>query len=164
MEGNLSLLTKDKKIFKLSKKAGILSELLKGMKDIPEDFKIPLPEDISSETIEKIINYLIHFNGNPPKEIAKPLYITDMKKITDEFSADFVDKLKIEELVDIISASHYLKINSLVNLCCAKIVSLCKGKNEEDIFKIFGVPKDYFKPEDKEKIKEDNKWIDEVFQ
>ena len=164
MEGNLSLLTIDKKIFKLSKKAGILSELLKGMKDIPEDYEIPLPEDISSETIEKIINYLIHFNGNPPKEIAKPLYITDMKKITDEFSADFVDKLKIEELVDIISASHYLKINSLVNLCCAKIVSLCKGKNEEDIFKIFGVPKDYFKPEDKEKIKEDNKWIDEVFQ
>ena len=164
MEGYFRLQTKDKKIFKVTKKAAVLSELLKGMKGIPDSYDIPLNDDISSQTIEKIINYLIHFNGNPPKEIAKPLYITDMKKITDEFSADFVDKLKIEELVDIIHASHYLKINSLVNLCCAKIVSLCKGKNEEDIFKIFGVPKDYFKPEDKEKIKEDNKWIDEVFQ
>ena len=38
-----------------------------------------------------------------------------MKKITDEYSAEFVDKLNIEEIVDLISASHYLKINSLLN-------------------------------------------------
>ena len=164
MEGHFNLQTKDKKIFKLSKKAGFLSELLKGMKDIPENYEIPLNDDISSQTVEKIINYLVHFDGNPPKEISKPLYLTDMKKITDEYSADFVDKLKIDELVDMISAAHYMKINSLLDLCCAKMVSLCKGKNEEEIFNIFGIPKDYFKTEDKEKIKENNKWIDEVFQ
>ena len=164
MEGYFSLQTKDKKIFKVSKKAAVLSDLLKGMKDIPDTYDIPLNDDINSQTIEKIVNYLVHFDGNPPKEISKPLYITDMKKITDEYSADFVDKLTIEELVDMISAAHYMKINSLLNLCCAKMVALCKGKNEEEIFKVFGVQKDYFKPEDKEKIKENNKWIDEVFQ
>ena len=163
MEENFKISTKDKKEFLLSKKASVLSELLNGMKDIPGVTEIPL-NDINSDTMERIINYLTHFDGNVPKEIAKPLYYTDMKKITDEYSAEFVDKLNIEEIVDLISASHYLKINSLLNLCCAKIVSLCKGKNEEDIFKIFGVPKDYFKPEDKEKTKESNKWIDEVFQ
>ena len=164
MEGNFTLQTKDGKIFKLTKKAAILSDLLKGMKDLPEDLVIPLNDDISSQTIEKIVNYLVHFNGISPKEISKPLYITDMNKITDEYSAAFVDKLKIDELVDMISAAHYMKIKSLLNLCCAKMVSLCKGKNEEDIFNIFGVPKDFFKPEVKEKIKENNKWIDEVFQ
>ena len=136
MEGYFSLQTKDKKIFKISKKAAVLSELLKGMKDIPDTYDIPLNDDINSQTIEKIINYLVHFDGNPPKEISKPLYITDMKKITDEYSADFVDKLTIEELVDMISAAHYMKINSLLNLCCAKMVALCKGKNEEEIFNI----------------------------
>ena len=105
-----------KKIFKVSKKAAVLSDLLKGMKDIPDTYDIPLNDDINSQTIEKIINYLVHFDGNPPKEISKPLYITDMKKITDEYSADFVDKLTIEELVDMISAAHYMKINSLLNL------------------------------------------------
>ena len=164
MEGYFSLQTKDKKIFKVSKKAAVLSDLLKGMKDIPDTYDIPLNDDINSQTIEKIINYLVHFDGNPPKEISKPLYITDMKKITDEYSADFVDKLTIEELVDMISAAHYMKINSLLNLCCAKMVALCKGKNEEEIFKVFGVPKDHFKPEDNEKIQENNNWIDEVFQ
>ena len=164
MEGNFSIQTKNKKIYKLSKKAAVLSELLKGMKEIPEDLVIPLNNDINSETLEKIIEYLVHFDGNPPREISRPLYMTDMKKITDEYSADFVDKLKIEELVDMISAAHYMKINPLLDLCCAKMVSLCKGKNEEEIFNIFGIPKDYFKPEDKKKIKENNSWIDEVFQ
>ena len=164
MEGNFSIQLKNNKIYKLSKKAAVLSELLKGMKEIPEELVIPLDNDINSETLEKIIEYLVHFDGNPPREISKPLYMTDMKKITDEYSADFVDKLKIEELVDMISAAHYMKINSLLNLCCAKMVALCKGKNEEEIFKVFGVPKDHFKPEDKEKIKENNRWIDEVFQ
>ena len=163
MEGHFKLLSKDKKIYKLSKKAAILSEFFKGLKELPDDSEIPLNNDISSQTIERIINYLNHFDGNPPKEISKPLYMTDMKKITDEYSANFVDKLNIEELVDMISAAHYMKINCLLNLCCAKMVSLCKGKSEADIFDIFGVPKDYFKPEDKEKIKENNKWIDEVF-
>ena len=164
MEGNFSIQTKNKKIYKLSKKAAVLSELLKGMKEIPEDLVIPLNNDINSETLEKIIEYLVHFDGNPPREISKPLYMTDMKKITDEYSADFVDKLKIEELVDMISAAHYMKINPLLDLCCAKMVSLCKGKSEEEIFDIFGIPKDCFKPEDKKKILENNRWIDEVFQ
>ena len=164
MEGNYSLQTKDGKIFKLSKKAGVLSELLKGMKDLPEELSIPLNDDLSPKTIEKLIDYLVHFNGVEPKEIPKPLYITDMKKITDEYSAKFVDELKIDELVDMIAAAHYMKINSLLNLCCAKMVSLCKGKSEEEIFNIFSIPKGYFTPEAKEKIKENNKWIDEVFQ
>ena len=165
MEGHFKLLLKkEKKIFKLSKKSAVLAQFFRKKRNIPEDSEIPLDDDINSQTLEKIINYLNHYDGNPPKEIPKPLYVTDMKLITDEFSADFVDKLNMEELVDMISAAHYFKIDPLLDLCCAKMIALCKGKGEEDILKLFDIPKDYFKPEDKEKIKEDNKWIEEVFQ
>ena len=163
MEGNFSIQLKDGKIYKISKKAAELSEMLKGMKEIPEELPIPI-ENVDSNTIEKIIEYLLHFNGVMPKEIQKPLLNTDMKKITDEWSADFVNKFTIEELVNIIATAHYLKINCLLNLCCAKMVSLCKGKSEEDIFKVFGVPPNYFSQEKKEQIKENNKWVDEIFQ
>lgn len=163
MEGNFSIQLKDGRIYKISKKAAELSEMLKGMKEIPEELPIPL-ENTESNTIEKIIEYLLHFNGNIPKEIQKPLISTDMKKITDDWSADFVNKLRIEELVNIIAASHYLQINCLLNLCCAKMVSLIKGKTEDEIFKVFGVPPNYFSKEKKEQIKENNKWVDEIFQ
>ena len=163
MEGNFSIQLKNGEIYKISKKAAELSEMLKGMKEIPEELPIPI-ENADSKTIEKIREYLLHFNGNKPKEIQKPLVSTDMKAITDEWSAAFVNKLRIEELVNIIAASHYLQINCLLNLCCAKLVSLCKGKSEEEIFKVFGVPPNYFSKEKKDQIKENNKWVDEIFQ
>lgn len=163
MEGNFSIQLKNGEIYKISKKAAELSEMLKGMKEIPEELPIPI-ENTDSKTIEKIREYLLHFNGNQPKEIQKPLLSTDMKAITDEWSAAFVNKLRIEELVNIIAASHYLQINCLLNLCCAKLVSLCKGKSEEEIFKVFGVPPNYFSKEKKDQIKENNKWVDEIFQ
>ena len=162
MEGNFTILLNDGKITKLSKKAADLSEMLKGMKIIPEEEQIPLETD--SNTFEKIKEYLEHFDGNSPPEIQKPLKSTDMKNNTDEWSANFVDKLTIKELANLISASHLIHINSLLNLCCAKLVSLCKGKSEEEIFKTFGVPENYFAPEKKEKIKENNKWIEGIFQ
>ena len=162
MEGNFTIILNDGKITKLSKKAADLSEMLKGMKIIPEEEQIPLETD--SNTFEKIKEYLEHFDGNSPPEIQKPLKSTDMKNNTDEWSANFVDKLTIKELANLISASHLIHINSLLNLCCAKLVSLCKGKSEEEIFKTFGVPENYFAPEKKEKIKENNKWIEGIFQ
>ena len=33
----------------------------------------------------------------------------------------------MEELVDMISAAHYFKIDPLLDLCCAKMIALCKG-------------------------------------
>ena len=162
MEGNFTIILNDGKITKLSKKAADLSEMLKGMKIIREEEQIPLETD--SNTFEKIKEYLEHFDGNSPPEIQKPLKSTDMKNNTDEWSANFVDKLTIKELANVISASHLIHINSLLNLCCAKLVSLCKGKSEEEIFKTFGVPENYFAPEKKEKIKENNKWIEGIFQ
>ena len=162
MEGNFTIILNDKKITKLSKKAADLSEFLKGMKNITEEEQIPLETD--SNTFEKIKEYLEHFDGNSPPEIQKPLKSTEMKNNTDEWSANFVDKLTIKELANLISASHLININSLLNLCCAKLVSLCKGKSEEEIFKTFGVPENYFTTEKKELIKANNKWIEDIFQ
>ena len=159
MEGNVSIQSKEGKIYKVSRKAAILSEM---MKEIPEDCAIPLNED--SKTIEKIIEYLEHFKGNNPKEIQKPLLSTEMKEITDEWSAKFIDNLTIEELVNLTAAAHYIQLNCLLNLCCAKMVALCKGKSENEIFKVFGVPLDYFSAEKKAQIKETNAWVDEIFQ
>lgn len=163
MEGNFNIELKDGKIYKISKKAAELSDLLRGMKSIPGDVLFPI-ESSDSKTVLKTIEYLVHFDGKFPQEIEKPLLSKEMKNITDEWSAQFVDNLSIDELVNIIALSHYLQINCLLNLCCAKMVSLCKGKSESEIFNIFGVSADYFSPEKKEQIKENNKWVDEIFQ
>ena len=83
-----------------------------------------------------------------------------MKNLTDEWSSNFIDKMSMEELVNLTVAANYMGINCLLDLCCAKIASLCKDKSEEDIFKIFNI-NETFTEEEKNKIKEENKWIEE---
>ena len=157
---NIKLITKENKEIEISKKAAELSDLLKGaMNDFPNEEKFPLNE-IDEKSIEKVRDYLTHYNGVAPAEIEKPLTQNEMKNVTDQWSADFVDKLSIEELVNLTVAANFMGINSLLDLCSAKIASMCKDKNEEEIFKTFGITEP-FTEEEKKKIKEENKWIDE---
>ena len=160
MEENIKLITKEGKEIEISKKAAELSELLKGaMADYPEDGSLPLNE-VDEKSAEKIKEFLTHYNGQPPTEIEKPLTQNEMKNVTDEFSATFVDKLTIEELVNLTVAANYMGINCLLDLCCAKIASMCKDKTEEEVMKTFNI-NEPFTEEEKKKIREENKWIDE---
>ena len=159
-ESTIKLVIKEGKEIELTKKAAELSEVLKtAINDYPNEASFPL-EDIDEKNGEKIKEFLTHFNGVAPAEIEKPLTSNEMKNLTDEWSANFVDKMSMEELVNLTVAANYMGINSLLDLCCAKVASLCKDKNEEEIFKTFNIT-EQFTEEEKNKIKEENKWIDE---
>ena len=159
-ESIIKLVTKDGKEIEITKKAAELSELLKaGINEYPNETSFPLNE-LDEKNAEKIKEFLTHFNGAAPAEIEKPLTSNDMKSLTDEWSAGFVDKMSMEELVNLTVAANYMGINSLLDLCCAKVASLCKDKSEAEIFKTFNIT-EQFTEEEKNKIKEENKWIDE---
>ena len=160
MEDSIKLVTKEGKEIEITKKDAELSELLKSaINDNPKESSFPLNE-LDEKSGEKIKEYLSHFNGVAPPEIEKPITSNEMKNLTDEWSANFVDKMSMEELVNLTVAANYMGINSLLDLCCAKVASLCKDKNEEEIFKTFNIT-EQFTEEEKNKIKEENKWIDE---
>ena len=159
-DSSIKLVTKDGKELEITKKQAELSELLKqAINDYPKEVSFPLNE-IDEKNGEKIKEFLTHFDGVAPAEIEKPLTSNDMKTLTDEWSANFVDKMPLEDLVNLTVAANYMGINSLLDLCCAKIASLCKDKSEEEIFKTFNIT-ETFSEEEKNKIKEENKWIDE---
>ena len=157
---SIILVTKEGKEIEIPKKSAELSELLKGaMTDFPNEAKIPLNE-MDEKIGEKIKEYLTHFNGNPPAEIEKPLTSNDMKNITDEWSANFIDKMSLDEVTNLTVAANYMGINSLLDLCSAKIASLFKDKSEEEVLKEFNI-KEPLTEEEKNKIREENKWIEE---
>ena len=160
MEDSIKIVTKEGKEIELTKKEAELSELLKGaIVDNPNETSFPLNE-LDEKCAEKIKEYLDHLNGVAPPEIEKPITSNEMKNLTDEWSANFVDKMTMEELVNLTVASNYMGINCLLDLCCAKVASLCKDKSEDDIFKTFNI-NETFTEEEKNKIKEENKWIEE---
>ena len=156
----IKIVIKDEKEIEITKKQADLSEVLKNsINENPKDSSFNLKE-IDEKTGEKIKEFLTHFDGVPPAEIEKPLTSNEMKNLTDEWSANFIDKIPLEDLVNLSVAANYMGINSLLDLCCAKIASLCKDKSEEEIFKTFNITEPLTE-EEKNKIKEENKWIDE---
>ena len=160
MEDSIKLITKEGKEIEITKKEAELSELLKAaINDNPKETSFPLNE-LDEKSAEKIKEYLNHLNGVAPPEIEKPIISNEMKNLTDEWSSNFIDKMSMEELVNLTVAANYMGINCLLDLCCAKIASLCKDKSEEDIFKTFNI-NETFTEEEKNKIKEENKWIEE---
>ena len=144
----------------LSKKSCELSELLKSaINDYPTETSYPLNE-LDEKNAELIKEFLSHFNGEAPKEIEKPIQSNEMKNLTDEWSSNFIDKIPLEDLTNLTVAANYMGINSLLDLCCAKVATMCKDKNEDEILKMFKIS-ETFNEEEKNKIKSENKWIEE---
>ncbi len=52
-----------------------------------------------------------------------------------------------------------MEITCLLDLCCAKLASMCMDKSEEELYQTFGI-EDKFTPEEREKLKEENQWLD----
>ena len=156
----IKLITKEGKEIEITKEAAELSELLKQtINDFPDEEKFPINE-VDEKTAEKVKEYLSHFNGTAPPEIEKPLKSNNMKNVTDEWSANFVDRMSLDDIINLDVAANYMGINSLLDLCSAKIASFFKDKSEEEIMKEFNIKKP-FTEEEKNKLKEENKWIEE---
>ena len=156
----IKIITKEGKEFTLSKKSCELSELLKSaINDYPTETSYPLNE-LDEKNAELIKEFLSHFNGEAPKEIEKPIQSNEMKNLTDEWSSNFIDKIPLEDLTNLTVTANYMGINSLLDLCCAKVATMCKDKNEDEILKMFKIS-ETFNEEEKNKIKSENKWIEE---
>jgi hypothetical protein len=69
---------------------------------------------------------------------------------------DFVD-VDQEVLFELILAANYMDVKALLDLCCAKVASMMKGKPAEAIRKTFNIVND-FTPEEEEAIMAENKW------
>ena len=87
------------------------------------------------------------------KEIEKPLKSPNMGEVVDEWDAAFVT-IDQEMLFELILAANYMDIKSLLDLTCAKVASMIKGKTPEEIRKTFNIVND-FTPEEEAQL-EDN--------
>ena len=160
MDDSICLKSKDGQEFKILKMNAELSILVKNvLQDYSNNQVLDILE-VEAKTLKIVVDYLNHFKGVAPIAIQKPLRSTVMSQETDEWSANLVDKLSLEEIVDLSMAANYMEIHPLLDLVCAKIASLCKDKSQEELLETFGI-KEIFTEEERNKIKEENKWIED---
>ena len=135
--------------------------LVKGLiEDSGIDEEVPLP-NIKKSILTKIIEFCEHIDKNPAPEIEKPLRSSSLSDVVSPWYAQFID-MNQETLFEIILASNYLDIKSLLELSTAKVASIIKNKTIPEIRKFFNIEND-FTPEEEMQIMEENKWAEESF-
>jgi S-phase kinase-associated protein 1 len=98
--------------------------------DSPE---IPLP-NVQKDILDKVIEFCKHHVNDPMPEIEKPLKSNNMSEVVPEWDAGFID-VEQPTLFAIILAANYLDLPALLDLSCAKVASMIKGKTPEEIRK-----------------------------
>jgi S-phase kinase-associated protein 1 len=93
-------------------------------------------------------------------EIEKPLKSPIMSDVVQQWYANFVD-LEQVLLFELILAANYMDIKPLLDLTCATVASMIKGKNPDEIRATFNITND-FSPEEEAQVRDENKWCDET--
>jgi S-phase kinase-associated protein 1 len=140
-----------------------MSELVRTMIDEDQEDdeaqEIPLP-NVKSTILALVIEFIRHFATEPMTEIEKPLKSANMSEVVQEWYANFV-AVEQETLFELILAANYMDIKSLLDLTCATVASMIKGKSPEEIRKTFNIVND-FTPEEEQQVREENKWCEEA--
>jgi len=158
-DDKLKLVSQEEDKIVVSKKVAMMSELVKTMVEgDKEEKEIPLP-NVKGTTLTKVVEYMKYHAENPPKEIEKPLKSANMSEVVPQWDADFVD-VDQELLFELILAANYMDIKPLLDLTCAKLASMIKGRTPEQIRKAFNIQND-FTPEEEEAVRAENKWAEE---
>ena len=121
--------------------------------------EIPLP-NVKSQVLQKVIEFCEHHLTEPMTEIEKPLKSKSMADVVQKWYADFID-LEQVLLFELILAANYMDIKPLLDLTCATVASMIKGKSPEEIRTTFNITND-FTPEEEAQVREENKWCEDA--
>lgn len=156
----VTLVSMEGERFVASLKVAQMSELVKTMtEDDDSTEEVPLV-NVKGRVLNLVIEYCKHHVDEPPPTIAKPLKSANLAEIVTEWDAKFVD-IEQELLFELILAANYMDIKPLLELTCAKVASMIKGKTPEEIRKTFNIVND-FTPEEERQVREENKWCEET--
>ena len=104
-----------------------------------------------SPFFQKVVEYMSYHQTKEPRKIEKPLRSTNLKTLVEAFDADFVE-VDQETLFKLLLCANYMHISSLLELTCAKVASMLKGRSPEQIRKTFNICGDYT-PEEEEEVR-----------
>jgi S-phase kinase-associated protein 1 len=156
MDKMITLVSSDGEKMQISAKAAQRSQLVKGIiEDYPDDAEVPL-NNVKSNILKKIKDYLEHYQESEPKEIERPLASQNYQECVEAWDYEYIN-VELDLIFEIILAANYMDIKPLLELASSKIASIIKGKTPEEIRKTFNIQND-FTPEEEQQIRDENQW------
>ena len=157
VEKTIKIKSSDGKVIELSSKAALKSGLLRGIiEDYPEDTEFPL-NNVNGATLERVKEYLTHYQDKELKIIPKPLKNNDFKDNADEWDNNFIGDDN-DSILALILAANFMDIKPLLELASAKIACKIRGTTTESIRKDFEITD--FNDDEKQQINKDREYLE----
>jgi S-phase kinase-associated protein 1 len=158
---SVKLRSSDNQLFEVSVATARQSALIAQMLDDSSvDEEIPLM-NVKALILKKVIEYCEYHQTRPAEEIQKPLKSTNLMDCgVSDWDFDYIS-VEQEILMELIMAANYLDVKPLLELSCAKVASMIKGKTPEELRKTFNIVND-FTPEEEAQIREENKCFEDA--
>jgi S-phase kinase-associated protein 1 len=148
---DITIICNDGKKVAVPKNVANKSALIKGSLDKDADATEVTLQHIDSPIVELAMKYCKHHvDDEKIPEIVRPLKSNKIENCVGKWDAEFVNGLEQETLFRLLLAVNYMDIQGCVELICAKIASLMKGKTPQAIRSTFGIRD--FTPSEKEEI------------
>jgi len=121
--------------------------------------EFPLPA-VKDTVLAKVVDFCTHFQTEPMENIERPLKSSQIAEVvSDPWYAAFVD-VEQDMLFELILAANFMDIQPLLDLTCATVATLLKGKTPEEIRQTFNIVND-FTPEEEAQIRKENEWCED---
>ena len=158
VDAEIQISSSEGKIYKIKKKAAMRSGILKGMmEDYPDDATFPM-KNIKGNIMEKIKDYLMHYENEEPQEITIPLKSNNFSECVNAWDYNFLGN-DFDIVLELLTAANYLDIKPLYELISAFLGANIRGINSNNIFKDFEI--DELTEKEKEEMLLDKKYLEE---
>ena len=158
VDAEIQISSSEGKLLKITKKAAMRSGILKGMmEDYPDDATFPM-KNIKGNIMEKIKDYLMHYENEEPQEITIPLKSNNFSECVNAWDYNFLGN-DFDIVLELLTAANYLDIKPLYELISAFLGANIRGINSNNIFKDFEI--DELTEKEKEEMLLDKKYLEE---
>ncbi len=157
--------SKEGTIFVLTTEQIVMSNLIKEMiENCTQTNEIYL-DSVNTKSIQKIIEFMVHETDKCTDKLPDNIILIKHDAAycmnVNKWYSDFLQLNKdfnIHDLKNLTNAANYLDINNLLELCCAKIASILKGKSKEEMRSLINLENDFSTTEEKE-INKEHGWV-----
>jgi len=114
---------------------------------------------VAAAELAMVVQFVEHHKGKPLPPLESPLPSNDLADvILDEFDIKLVD-LDTETLFKLLDAAHFLRVDGLVDLVCAKVATMIRGKTKAEMQQNFPLDSPLTIEEEAE-FREEHEWLD----
>ena len=96
---------------------------------------------INYSTLKKAAEFLEHYKDSEPREIRYPLPKKEFKDCVDMWDYEYIN-ISNEDVLELMLAANFMDIKPLLELTCAKIASVIKGKSTKEIQDLLNIESD----------------------